>query len=183
MIWFISDTHFGHTNIMKYEKRPFDSVEEMNSTMIKNWNSLVDPDDIVYHLGDFCFLGKYSEIIFQLRGKKILIVGNHDASPRKMEKLGFVASLESATVKIEHHTFFLSHRPCYDLPDGVWNLHGHVHSKWKTIHEKRIICLSVENWNYCPVSYKEIVREIKQLKRGRMTQAPNFTENPEPTVA
>ena len=82
-IFFTSDTHFGHTNIMKYCKRPFETVEEMDQTIIDNWNSVVRPEDIVFHLGDFGFCGslRLREIVDQLNGKIYLITGNHD---RKM---------------------------------------------------------------------------------------------------
>ena len=79
-IFLISDSHFGHKNIIKYCNRPFDNVEDMNSTLIKNWNSVVDNEDYVYHLGDFG-LGTKDELIAignKLNGHKILVMGNHD---------------------------------------------------------------------------------------------------------
>lgn len=80
--WVIADTHFYHTNIIKYCDRPFSSTEEMDITMIDNWNSVVNPEDTTYHLGDFAF-GKGSrwriaEYRAMLNGKIILFKGNHD---------------------------------------------------------------------------------------------------------
>src|SRR5437762_1961140 len=81
--WFISDTHFGHKNILEYEKesRPFTSIEEMHEAIIERWNSNIKPSDIVYHLGDFCFGKKHLEIAQSLNGKKRLVMGNHDCYP------------------------------------------------------------------------------------------------------
>ena len=53
-LFFTSDTHFNHTNILQYCNRPFKIVDQMNETIITNWNNVVEPDDIVFHLGDFC---------------------------------------------------------------------------------------------------------------------------------
>jgi calcineurin-like phosphoesterase family protein len=78
--FFISDTHFSHTNIIKYENRPFKNVQEMDNQMIKNWNNKVSTKDEVYILGDFAFadINRVSEIANQLNGTKFLIKGNHD---------------------------------------------------------------------------------------------------------
>ena len=80
-VFIISDTHFSHKNILKYESRPFDDVDHMDSEMIRRWNSVVSPNDLVFHLGDVIIAGaKRAEYILpQLNGRKILIEGNHDA--------------------------------------------------------------------------------------------------------
>src|SRR6185503_2555547 len=83
MIWFISDTHFNHNNIIKYSNRPFFSVQEMNETMISNWNNCVAPGETIFHLGDF-MCGKRGDVegiknlVSRLNGTKVLILGNHD---------------------------------------------------------------------------------------------------------
>ena len=78
--WFTSDTHFGHERIIELAKRPFKNADEMNETIIDNWNALVQPDDFVFHLGDVA-LGKIADtlpLVGRLNGRKILVVGNHD---------------------------------------------------------------------------------------------------------
>ena len=79
-IFFTSDTHFWHNNVIKFCNRPFSSIEEMNDTIIENWNRVVDKNDIVIHLGDFCFCGsdKFKELVEKLNGRIYLILGNHD---------------------------------------------------------------------------------------------------------
>ena len=80
MIYFISDTHFYHSNIIKYCDRPFKDTNEMNETIINNWNSIVKNNDTIYHLGDFCLStnDEIKSIFNKLNGNKILIRGNHD---------------------------------------------------------------------------------------------------------
>ena len=85
-IFLTSDTHFNHLNILRYESetRPFSSIEEMNEAIIANWNSVVSPEDTVYHLGDF-FMGRYDaieDILDRLNGTIKLIRGNHDTKAR-----------------------------------------------------------------------------------------------------
>lgn len=129
-VWFIGDTHFGHTNILKYEEnaRPFKTVEEMNEKLIANWNSVVGHSDVVWHLGDFCFGRHNIAIAGRLNGKKRLVMGNHDAYHAGdylmyFEKLYGVKYWERC---------ILSHVPVHIRHVGerfLLNVHGHLHSK------------------------------------------------------
>ena len=91
--YLIADTHFGHSNIIEYENRPFSSVQEMDEYLIKLWNSIVKNDDLVYVLGDFTLsrrMNVIKELIRQLQGRKILIMGNHDTrKPKDYVECGF----------------------------------------------------------------------------------------------
>ena len=75
-------THFGHTNIIRFCKRPWKTVEEMDNALIQNWNSVVGENDIVFHLGDFAFAPnwRWKELLVKLNGRIYLIMGNHDES-------------------------------------------------------------------------------------------------------
>jgi len=91
-IFLIGDLHFNHRNIIKYCSRPFNSVEDMNKQLIKNWNSVVGKNDIVYVVGDFALCGKQKiiEIGQRLNGRKRLVLGNHDqASIETYRAAGF----------------------------------------------------------------------------------------------
>lgn len=79
-VWFTSDLHFGHKNILKYCNRPWNTVEEMDQGLLDNWNSVVQEDDIVFDLGDFAFASskRWKEILGRLRGKHYLVLGNHE---------------------------------------------------------------------------------------------------------
>ncbi len=81
MIYYISDTHFGHENIITLCSRPFESVEAMDALLIEKWQNKVRPQDEVYLVGDFAYRNKKSFVSYleQLPGKKHLIVGNHDS--------------------------------------------------------------------------------------------------------
>jgi calcineurin-like phosphoesterase family protein len=93
MLYFTSDHHFWHTNIIKYCNRPFVSVEEMNEALIQNWNDLVLPEDEVYYLGDFSMAARPVEIYTsRLNGIKYLVPGNHD----------FCHSYNNKSRKLEH---------------------------------------------------------------------------------
>lgn len=128
--WFTSDHHFGHKNILEYEKeaRPFSTIEEMHEALIERWNSVVNPNDIVYHLGDFCFGKKNIEIAQRLNGKKKLVMGNHDTYPTA----DYLRYFDKLYGVIFYNRCILSHSPVH--PNGLgsrWmlNLHGHLHSK------------------------------------------------------
>ena len=146
-IWFTSDSHYGHTNIIRYCKRPFENAEEMNEKLIENWNSVVQPDDIVFHLGDFCFGGAplWNAMLDRLNGKIYLIFGNHDL---KNLKQGFMHRFAwtgfQAQIYIENRLIYLNHYPflcyagVYRGENSAWQLFGHVHSQKKEISYETI---------------------------------------------
>jgi calcineurin-like phosphoesterase family protein len=170
--WFISDTHFSHANVIRYTGRPFQSVDEMNQKLIENWNAHVSSQDTVFFLGDFglgstdCLAGLCS----RLEGNKICIRGNHDGSPTKMHKIGFVLVLESAFIKVGRHRVELVHIPSQPAPTH-FQLHGHVHEKRSNKLIDRQLNLSVEVWDYKPVSEKTI---IALLDRNSPVVKENF---------
>lgn len=167
MIYFISDTHFHHKNIIKYCNRPFNNIDEMNETMINNWNSIISNEDIVYHLGDLCLSTdeEIKNVFNRLNGNKILIRGNHDRKPVKFyEELGFKV-LTHAPIILDEYKLLLSHVPLPDakIKNGFINLHGHIHNKsiindypQKTYSESKHINLSADVTNFKPVSIDKI---------------------------
>jgi calcineurin-like phosphoesterase family protein len=182
-IWFTSDHHFGHANIIKYCERPFNSVAHMNASMIGSWNGVVAPGDIVYYLGDFAMQPHLvADILPKLNGKKLLIAGNHDrchpkiGSPTKWLQAYIDAGFDSVQVDMQmeiagknvllHHfpyraetepkQKYYGQRP---VDDGGWLIHGHVHNRWKV--SGRQINVSVENWNFEPVALDTIADIIK----------------------
>ncbi len=173
-VFFTSDTHFFHANVIRYTNRPFDSVEQMNKTLIDNWNRVVGKNDVVFHLGDFAFGGKkqWNQILDQLNGKIYLVLGNHDMAFFKtalVERFELVA-LEMYAIIDEQH-IRLSHEPflCYGGSNrNVWQLFGHVHSRENKggRYADRLAMLTamqydvgVDNNNYTPVSFEQ-VRDI-----------------------
>lgn len=85
--FYIADTHFDHKNVLKYDSRPFVDLAEMEAALIGNWNSAVSDEDCVYILGDFVWSGedRWLELIAKLRGKKVLVRGNHDLTKRQID--------------------------------------------------------------------------------------------------
>lgn len=154
-IFFTSDFHFYHTNIIKYCNRPFSSVEEMNETLIENYNKVVKKSDTVYILGDFAFCSKpkYAEIIQRLNGRIHLIKGNHD---RKMSH----TFLESQFVWVKDY-YELKHdgkKIClFHYPMSSWNkshhgsfhAYGHVHNIQLMLG--RAMDVGVDSCGYSPV--------------------------------
>lgn len=136
----ISDTHLGHGLILTYSNRPFKSTEEMNAALIREWNMRVHKDDLVYHIGDFCFksnnkshLSTINEESNQgweywkskLNGNIIWIKGNHDPSG------GVKTHIESLQITFSGRWINMVHKPEHSKPEMDINLVGHVHQAWK----------------------------------------------------
>ncbi|MBM7598178.1 calcineurin-like phosphoesterase family protein [Virgibacillus halotolerans] len=133
--YFTSDQHFYHRNVLKFEDRPFDSVDEMNQGMIDAWNDTVRPSDTIHHLGDFCFGGydKWVSILDQLDGKIILYKGNHDDSKtlKKLVQNGYFEYIHHVGdyFKINGYQLWLTHYPMeIGMRPRKFSLHGHIHS-------------------------------------------------------
>lgn len=168
--FFTSDHHFGHTNIIKYESRPFMDVNTMNNQLIYLWNETVKPDDVVYHLGDFALMKKdqIKPIFDQLNGEIHLILGNHDRSKAFYEEIGFKTVRTNALIDQYDLTVFLIHDPiCAEAAlkrhvDLV--LHGHIHGKKKLWNPgSPIVHVGVDAWDYRPIEFDQIL-DLKELK-------------------
>ena len=187
--FFIADTHFYHANIIKYCNRPWNSgrdengklvvtdedVEKMNNSLIDNWNSVVGPNDLVWHLGDFCFgknkLERAKEILEKLNGKVNLVLGNHDLSGSDNIKKYYDAGFN----KVYDHSILingyviLSHVPMLFLNDNCpfVNIAGHVHDStaFSTWTPRQVI-VSVERHNYAPVSWETIYAKLNELNKN-----------------
>ncbi len=181
-IFFTSDLHFGHENVIRFDNRPFNTVEEMDEEMIKRWNAKVRKGDIVYVLGDFIWKAATNEavsIIRRLNGQIILIKGNHDRflhNAAAKKALAGIKDYDDICVTLEDGTTrrcILSH---YFIPFYIGHryqaihLHGHSHFTEESAEEVRITTelnekgydLKIYNvgcmyWNYTPVTLDEIL--------------------------
>ena len=164
-IFLIGDTHFMHKNIIKYCNRPFKDIEEMTESLIKNWNSVVDHNDIVYVVGDFALCGKQKiiEIGNRLNGRKHLILGNHDrASIATYREAGFEFVYNHSIVLDDF--YIISHIPMVGISVNApfANVFAHVHDDptYKDC-SCRSFCVSAERINYTPISFEDIKALIK----------------------
>lgn len=139
--FYISDTHFGHFNIIKHCNRPFSTVEEMDEVMINNWNNVVTSKDTVYILGDVVF-SKNNPVDYlkKLNGKKIVIVGNHDYDISKNHKKYLESKLIDRicdyleitdNIDNQYYKIIMSHYPMVEWNGffrGSIHLYGHIHN-------------------------------------------------------
>ena len=167
---YISDLHFGHSNAIRFDHRPFADVEEMDHCMMKLWNSRVSSDDDVYIIGDFCFRSAKSPewYLRQLKGHKHLVIGNHDRVILESENaLKYFESIE----KMMHVTdgdkqICLCHYPIADWykgRHGSWHIYGHIHGSKDDVYQfmksrehalNAAACIN----NYTPASVNELIR-------------------------
>lgn len=178
--WLISDTHFGHANILNFKRddgtplRDFSTVEEMDECMIHNWNSVVDHKDRVYHLGDVVINRKFLKVLDRLNGHKVLIKGNHDIF--KLDD--YAAYFDDIRAYHVLDGLFLSHVPVH--PDSLGrfgcNIHGHLHYREVVdsngVADMRYWNVSVERIGYTPISLEGLKHMIVGLG-GSVAMRPN----------
>lgn len=165
MIYFTADLHFGYPRVLEDANRPFSSIEEMDRTLIENWNARVTPADTVYVLGD---VGGYNtpfpaQQLSQLHGHMHLIRGNHDTG--LIPQSQFLQYFESVTDLLEldeedtHLT--LCHYPMV-YNQGGYMLHGHLHNKKNELYEllqklPRVLNVGVDVNDFAPVTLDTLI--------------------------
>lgn len=183
--YYISDTHFGHANILKFDNRPFKNVKEMEEALIYNWNSTVNRGDTVYILGDFCW-GKEDEwkrILNRLTGNKVLIRGNHDLTNMSSTLKGkFLDIKDYKEVKANGMTTILSHYPIlaykHDYDPNVFMLYGHVHVTKEATMVKNFIKEIREDWATTANNHTQGQNRGQCINVGCMLPYMNYTPQP-----
>jgi calcineurin-like phosphoesterase family protein len=175
-LFFTSDPHYGHENILKYCHRPFSSIEEHDEELIRLWNETVPEDGIVFILGDigFCSETYLKTILNRLNGKIYWIIGNHDwrrITPGIMNR--FECITQQMVITVDNKLVYLNHFPFLCYPDSdrhpVYQFFGHVHSGplsgssdiSRLVHlNKRQYDVGVDNNEYKPISFQDIMKKI-----------------------
>jgi len=184
-VYFTSDCHFDHANIIKYCNRPFlhdysldddenwtskhekiECLRWMNNEIVQRWNEKVNSPDIVYHIGDFCFkrTGSFERFNHMLNGRIVHIRGNHDSNN------GTKTYIDRAIMNFGGKTFLVQHIPprnSNNIPnecDAV--LCGHVHENWKyKIFDNVLhINVGVDVWDFEPISVKSVLKLYRKVK-------------------
>lgn len=161
--WFVSDTHFGHENALRWRPR-FSSAGEMNQLMYERWCSVVKTHDIVYHLGDVAW-GETAlmEWLPRLPGRKRLCVGNHDNL--KLATFGQHFQRIGLWHVFEEHGFVTTHVPLgrEQLRRGCWaSVHGHTHDTHPSGSHFVNVC--VEHTDYTPIHLDEVVARVALMR-------------------
>lgn len=165
--WITSDLHLDHGNIIKYCNRPFKSLEEMNETLVRNWNSVVGLFDRVYYLGDLA-LRRHEYWLRRLNGMLIYTPGNHDSDLPRTPNIDNV--FDYVVIHRHNVTVALIHDPkkanlikeSYD-----WLIHGHAHNNTSHIDEQnRLINVSVDVTGFKPMSLDFIMKALGNWKEG-----------------
>jgi calcineurin-like phosphoesterase family protein len=183
-IYFTSDHHFGHKNIIKFSKRPFKDVEEMDEFMIQKWNEKVNPEDKVYHLGDVGLNapGKLRKILDRLNGKIYLINGNHEKSAQACEdRFEWIKDYYELVIKDEEfkkgqQLIVLSHyamRVWNASHWGTYHLYGHSHGSLRDDPTMRSFDVGVDCHDFSPLSYEE----VKAIMNAKNWSPPFAKEN------
>jgi calcineurin-like phosphoesterase family protein len=169
-VFFTSDTHFGHAGARGLYRRPFASVPEMDAAMLDGWNTTVEPEDEVWHLGDFALgvpAAAIAELLGRLHGRKHLITGNND-SLATTNLVGWSSVRPYAEIKVDGVGAVLCHyafRTWRNMSRGWLNLHGHSHGRLAPLPRQTDV--GVDAWDFRPVT----LAQISAAKRSRAETA------------
>jgi calcineurin-like phosphoesterase family protein len=160
MLFFTSDTHFGHGGALGFYRRPFASVAEMDRAMVERWNAVVGPEDEVWHLGDFAIKprpGRVDELLASMHGRKHLVAGNNDPEGTRRAP-GWASVADYAELSVDDTLLVLCHYPFRawnGMGKGAVNLHGHSHGRGKRL--PRQIDVGVDVWDFRPVTLETLL--------------------------
>lgn len=162
MIYATSDTHCFHDRIIELMGRPFTSMEQMNNTIVANWNAVVTPQDEVWHLGDVAYNSERLWSLFdRLNGKKHLVIGNHDEANKQITRLPWQSIQHYAVVGYRGLRFVLSHFPMetwWRAERGYIHLHGHCHGSRGLSVVPHRFDMGSDCWGYAPVSFDTLAK-------------------------
>jgi calcineurin-like phosphoesterase family protein len=180
MTFFTSDLHLGHANILALCNRPFSDIEEMDASLITNWNRKVGKKDVVYLVGDVVWdkkkVGFYME---QLQGKKVLITGNHDAAWVKREECQkyFETVVPYLELHVNGHPVTMCHYPLLEWNAGRredghrlgYLIHGHIHNRVADEYRQLFLQFNALNAGvdvnaFAPVTFEELLENNLQFK-------------------
>lgn len=177
MFYFTADTHFGHENVIRFCSRPYATAAEMDEALIENWNSRVKGNDTVFILGDMFFRSDNAEeILRRLKGKKRLLVGNHDGS--WMTKVDVSRYFASVDLMLElsdgRHALTLCHYPLLTWKHAKksYMIHGHIHNDtsadfWPLLAARdNVLNAGVDINGYQPVTFDELLENNRVFKSG-----------------
>jgi calcineurin-like phosphoesterase family protein len=180
-LFFISDFHVGHENVIRFDGRPFENVGEMHEALISNWNRVVGDEDIVFYLGDLsmrCHISTVKWFVEQLNGKIHFLMGNHDKY-REIRNLGRFEKIwgdddvqgagkiqvRDETVKGGWQHIEMSHYPILSWNKhhhSAWHLHGHCHQSltknpdMSWYYKRKVMDVGCNGLDYTPISYLEL---------------------------
>ena len=178
MIYYISDLHFGHRNVIGMDGRPFETIEEMDETLIRLWNERVTDEDDVYILGDFAYRNgnAASWYLRQLRGRKHLVIGNHDrVTTRDQQAMAYFVSAEKLDWVMDNgRSVSLCHFPVaewYGKRYGGYHVHGHLHNRRDEVYEfmarfDRALNAGCMLNGYRPVTLEELVENNLRFRQA-----------------
>lgn len=176
MTYFTADQHFGHFNIIRLSHRPFASLEEMNESMITRWNAKVHDEDTVYILGDLFFRAATVEPILQrLKGRKHLVLGNHDHSwTAKVRMSDYFESVQALKeIAMDGVPATLCHYPMLSYPQARrgYMIYGHIHNNtgddyWPLIMRRgRMLNAGVDVNDFAPVTFDEMLANNAEFRK------------------
>lgn len=176
MNYYISDMHLGHRNVLRFDDRPFENVEEMDGALITNWNAKVTKDDDVWILGDFSYCSdrEASFYLKQLKGRKHLIIGNHDKILLESQSaLDYLESVERLQhIKDRNYNVIMCHFPLATwngISRGSYHIYGHIHNDRNEVFEfmkkrKQALNAGCMINNYEPVTLEELIENNRKFQ-------------------